>query len=97
MTAHSPHLLAQHPPLIAPRPAEDDDEQMFRESMERLGAKLMATLDAQVGLRTAASDTQRSRHLVRGAVVTALTQAMNTYYLHRLLGPVRATATPRSK
>lgn len=91
MTAHA------SPPLIAPRPSEDDDEQMFREALERLGAKLMATLDQRIELRSSAPDTQRARHLVRGAVVTALTQGMNTYYLHRLLGPVRATITPRSK
>lgn len=85
------------PPLIAPRPTEDDDEQMFRESLERSGAKLLSTLDAKVELRTSAPDTQRARHLVRGAIVAALTQAMNAYYLHRHLGPVRVTTTPRSK
>ena len=90
MTQKSP------PPMLAPRPNEDDDEQMFREALERHGSKLLSTLDSAIELRAAAADTQRCRHLVRGSIVSALTQAMNTYYMHRLIGPVRA-ATPRSK
>ena len=90
-------MTATASPLIAPRPVEDDDEQMFREAMERLGGKMLNTLDQRIELRSSQPDTQRSRHLVRGAIVGALTQAMNTYYMHRLLGPVRATTPPRSK
>ncbi len=85
------------PPLIAARPVEDDDEQMFREALERHGAKLMATIDQRIELRSSAPETQRARHLVRGALIGAMTQAMNAYYMHRQVGPARITNTPRSK
>ena len=83
------------PPLIAPRPSEDDDEQRFREAMERLGGQIMGTVDSAIGMRTASPDTQRSRHLVRGELVNALLRALNTYHLHRATGPVKSTK-PRS-
>lgn len=81
-------------PLIAQRPNEDDDEQRFREAMERLGGQMMQTLDASIGLRSAAPETQRSRHLARGNLVSFLLQSLNTYHLHRAQGPVRQK--PRS-
>lgn len=85
---------APPPPLIAPRRSEDDDEQRLREALERLGGQVMQTIDAAIGLRTAAPDTQRSRHLVRGALVNALLGGMNTFHLHRATGP--AKPKPRS-
>lgn len=82
-------------PLIAPRPHEDDDEQRFREAMERLGGQIMATVDAAIGMRSAAPDTQRSRHQARGELASALFRALNTYHLHRATGPAK-TPKPRS-
>jgi len=84
-------------PLIAPRVNEDDDELRFREAMGRLGGQIMQTLDAAIMLRSAAPDTQRSRHLVRGEVTTALLRALNTFHLHRATGPMPRTIKPRSK
>lgn len=81
-------------PLIAPRPNEDDDEQRFREAMERHAGQMMQTLDASIALRSAAPETQRSRHLARGQLVAFLLQSLNTYHLHRAQGPVRQK--PRS-
>jgi hypothetical protein len=74
-------------PLIAPRPNEDDDEQRFREAMERLGGQMIATLDSAIGMRTASPDTQRSRHLARGDLVNAMLRSLNTYHMHRTIGP----------
>lgn len=82
--------------MIAPRRNEDDDEQRFREALERHGAQILQTLDASISLRTASHGTQRSRHLVRGQIVSALIGAMNTFHLHRAVGPAGATK-PRSK
>lgn len=82
-------------PLIAPRPNEDDDEQRFREALERLGGQMIQTVDAAIGMRTAGADTQRSRHLARGEMQQALLRMLNTYHLHRAMGPARI-AKPRS-
>lgn len=81
-------------PLVAPRPNEDGEEQRFREALERMGAGLLQTLDAAIGMRTASPDTQRSRHLARGSLQDSLLRMLNTYHLHRATGPMRQ---PRSK
>lgn len=83
-------------PLIAPRSTEDDEEQRFREALERLGGQIMQTLDAAIGLRSASPETQRSRHLVRGELTNALLRSLNTYHLHRATGPVKPHTKPRS-
>lgn len=87
-------MTEKTPPLIGARPNEDDEEQRFREALERLGGQIMQTIDAAIGMRTAAPDTQRSRHLVRGDLVGALLRGLNTYHLHRATGP--AKTKPRS-
>jgi len=82
-------------PLIAPRENETDEEQRFREALERLGGQLIQTIDSAIGMRTAHADTQRSRHLARGELQQALLRGLNTYHLHRATGPARTTK-PRS-
>ncbi len=97
MNAHSPPPAKERPgPIIAPRTHEDDEEQRLREAMERLGGQIMATLDAAIQMRTAAPETQRSRHLMRGELTSALLRAMNTYHLNRYAGQVKPIM-PRSK
>jgi len=81
-------------PMIAPRPNEDGEEQRFREAMDRLAGQMLQTLDASISLRTAAPDTQRSRHLARGHLLSFLLHSLNTYHLHQAQGPVRQK--PRS-
>lgn len=69
-------------PLISPRPSEEDEERRFREAMERLGGQIMSTVDSAIGLRTASSGVQRSRHIIRGELVGVLLRSMNTFYMH---------------
>jgi len=96
MNAYSPPPAKEKTaPIIAPRMNEDDEEQRFREAMERLGGQIIATLDSTIQTRTAAPETQRSRHLVRGELATALLRAMNTFHLHRHAGQAKPTK-PRS-
>lgn len=95
MNAHSPPGRDRLPPIIAPRANEDDEEQRFREAMERMGAQIMQTLDAAIQMRTAAPETQRSRHLVRGDLSAVLLRALNTFHLHRHAGQV-SKPKPRS-
>lgn len=89
-------MSAPPAPLIAPRPNEDDDEQRFREALERLGSQIMATMDSAICMRTASADTQRSRHLTKGELTNALLRALNTFHLHRAAGQGRIP-TSRAK
>jgi hypothetical protein len=97
MNQHAtPPTKERQAPLIAPRPNETDEEQRFREAMERLGGQIMTTLDSAIQTRTAAPETQRSRHLVRGELTTVLLRAMNTFCLNLNAGPNPKPIKPRS-
>ena len=78
--------------FIAPRLNEDDEEQRFREALERMAQKMIQTVDSAIELRTAAPNTQRGRHLARGELQTAMLRMMNVFNTHRAHGPARKPA-----
>jgi len=67
------------PRLLPGRAGETDDEKRLREALNRIGGKLISTLDAAIQLRTAPSEAQRTRHMVRGQLLIAATLAMQAF------------------
>lgn len=82
-------------PFLPQRPGETDDEQRFREAMNRLGGKMLGTLDAALSLRTADHEVQRERHLARAKIKEACVSAMHTFAIHSFRDDEPQTNSPR--
>lgn len=67
--------------LLPARAGESDDERRLRESINRMGAGLLSTLDSAIRLRTAPAEAQRTRHLARGNLVDFALKAMHALNL----------------
>ncbi len=73
-------------PMLMRRAGETDEEQRFREAINRLTGQIMSVVDSTLPLRTAPAEAQRQRHMVRGHLKEAALLARDALELSRALG-----------
>lgn len=70
---------------LPPRENETDDERRLREALNRHAEGFMRSLDAAISLRTAPAHVQRTRHVAKNDLQSALLRAMHAMDLGRAI------------